>query len=97
MVINVNTRPMNSVNEIMKYNRSSTCNTEELVYGWYGRCSFQFLLILNIDFKHTVYMSMIYFSVSDLSYERDILASLFTEYSKLVTIHAVATQFILSN
>lgn len=40
---------------------------------------------------------MIYFSVSDLSYERDILASLFTEYSKLVTIHAVATQFILSN
>lgn len=40
---------------------------------------------------------MIYFSVSDLSYEQDILASLFTEYSKLVTIHAVATQFILSN
>lgn len=43
-----------------------------------------------LDLRH---MSMIYFSVSNLYYERDILASLLTEYSKLVTRHA--TQFVL--
>lgn len=43
-----------------------------------------------LDLRH---MSMIYFSVSNLYYERDILASLLTEYSKLVTSHA--TQFVL--
>lgn len=51
---------------------------------------FFFRVCKGLDLRH---MSMIYFSVSNLYYERDILASLLTEYSKLVTSHA--TQFVL--